>query len=105
MTESSDNLITIQILDRKYNIKCPTNEVLQLQEAAKVVQENMRQLKQSGNISTTDQIAVVSALNVTHELLLLKKQNNNYINVMNKRLQDLQKRIEKFLGVEEEITI
>ena len=65
----------------------------------------MKQLKQSGSISTTDQIAVVSALNVTHELLLLKKQNNNYINVMNKRLQDLQKRIEKFLGVEEEITI
>ena len=105
MTESVDNLITIQILDRKYNIKCPANEVLELQEAAKVVQENMKQLKQSGSISTTDQIAVVSALNVTHELLLLKKQNNNYINVMNKRLQDLQKRIEKFLGVEEEITI
>ena len=105
MTDSADNLITIQILDRKYNIKCPANEVLELQEAAKVVQENMKQLKQSGSISTTDQIAVVSALNVTHELLLLKKQNNNYINVMNKRLQDLQKRIEKFLGVEEEITI
>ena len=105
MTDSADNLITIQILDRKYNIMCPANEVLELQEAAKVVQENMKQLKQSGSISTTDQIAVVSALNVTHELLLLKKQNNNYINVMNKRLQDLQKRIEKFLGVEEEITI
>ncbi|HAG61917.1 MAG TPA: cell division protein ZapA [Coxiellaceae bacterium] len=105
MTESADNLITIQILDRKYSIKCPANEVLELQEAAKVVQNNMKQLKQSGSISTTDQIAVVSALNVTHELLLVKKQNNNYINVMNKRLQDLQKRIEKFLGVEEEITI
>ncbi|MBV52916.1 MAG: cell division protein ZapA [Coxiellaceae bacterium] len=105
MTTVTENLISIQILDRKYSIKCPTSEVLELQEAARVVQDNMKQLKRSGSISTTDQLAVVSALNVTHELLLLKKQNNNYINVMNKRLQDLQKRIEKFLAVEEEITI
>ena len=105
MTTVTENLISIQILDRKYSIKCPTSEVSELQEAARVVQDNMKQLKRSGSISTTDQLAVVSALNVTHELLLLKKQNNNYINVMNKRLQDLQKRIEKFLAVEEEITI
>ena len=105
MTAATDNLITIQILDRKYNIKCPAHEVLELQEAAKVVQNNMKQLKHSGSVSSTDQLAIVSALNVTHELLLLKKQNNSYINVMNKRLQDLQKRIEKFLAAEEEIKL
>ena len=105
MTTSTDNLITIQILDRKYSIRCPSSEVLELQEAAKVVDEQMRGLRQTGAISTTEQLAVVSALNVTHELLLIKKQKNNYINVMNRRLQDLQKRIEKFLAVDEVIAI
>ena len=105
MTITEENLISIQILDRKYNIKCPSNEVIELQEAAKVVDENMRQLKHSGGITSTEQMAVVSALNISHELLQLKKQNNNYINVMNKRLQDLQKRIKKFLAVDEEVAI
>ena len=105
MTTTEDNSICIQILDRKYNIKCPSNEVIELQEAAKVLSEGMRQLKQTGGVTTTEQIAVVSALNISHELLQLKKQNNNYINVMNKRLQDLQKRIEKFLAVEDEVAI
>ena len=41
MTTVTENLISIQILDRKYSIKCPTSEVLELQEAARVVQDTM----------------------------------------------------------------
>ena len=58
MTTATDNLITIQILDRKYNIKCPAHEVLELQEAAKVVQNNMKQLKQSIESRRRRQISI-----------------------------------------------
>jgi len=105
MTAADEKQIVIQILDRKYNIKCSNNEVIELQEAAKVVDENMRHLKKLGSVTTTEQMAVVSALNISHELLLLKKQKNNYINVMNQRLQDLQKKVEKFLEVDDGIAI
>ena len=105
MTAVDEKQIVIQILDRKYNIKCSNNEVIELQEAAKVVDESMRHLKKLGSVTTTEQMAVVSALNISHELLLLKKQKNNYINVMNQRLQDLQKKVEKFLAVDDGIAI
>ena len=104
MTEEN-NVITIQVLDRKYNIKCPAEEASDLQEAAKFVNDQMKRLRQTGNMTSTDQLAVVTALNVCHELFLLKKQKNNHINMMNQRLQDLQKRIEKCLDIDEKVII
>ena len=101
----NENLISIQILDRKYSIKCPANEAQELQEAASVIDGQMKKLRQTSSFTTTDQLAVVSALNVTHELLRLKKQKDNHFNAMNQRLQEMQKRIEKILAVEEEVAV
>lgn len=101
----SDNVISIKILERIYKIKCPPEEAHDLQEAARYVDEQMRKIRQSGNITNTDRIAVVVALNICHELFTLKKQKNNYIDTMSQRIQELQHRIQKFLAAEEEITV
>lgn len=104
MNDSSDNVVSIKILDRSYQIKCTPDEVQALQESANYVDEQMRKMRHSGNSTSTDRIAVVTALNICHELMLLKKQKSSYIDVMNRRIQDLQHRIQNFLTSAEETT-
>ncbi len=105
MSDNEQNLISVKILDRSYKIKCLPEHVSALQEAASAVEEQMRKAKHGNQINTTEQIAVLTALNVCYELMQLRKQKNNYIDIMNQRIQDLQRRIENFLAVGGEITV
>ncbi len=95
---SQENIVTIKILDRLYKIKCTAKDAIDLQEAAQYVDDQMRKIRQSGHISSTDRLAVVAALNVYNELLQLKRQKNQCIDVMNQRIMDLQRRIEEQLA-------
>lgn len=101
----SENIISIRILDRDYKIKCPPDEAQELQAAARYVDDQMRKVRSSGSVTSTDRVAVVTALNVSHELMSLKKQKNNYIDMMNTRISDLQGRIQNFLTAQEEVAV
>ncbi|WP_267256148.1 cell division protein ZapA [Coxiella endosymbiont of Ornithodoros maritimus] len=102
---SEQSLICVKILDRSYRIKCPPQQTQALQEAAVYVEEEMRKVRQTANINSMERIAVVTALNIFHELMQLRKQKNNYIDVMNQRIQNLQQRIENFLETNTEIEV
>ena len=101
----SENIISIKILDRSYKIKCPPEGAKELLESAQHVDNQMRKLRQSGGNKNTDQIAVVTALNICHELILLKNQKSQSIDEMHRRIQELQNKIENSLAIEKEVTI
>ena len=97
--------VSISVLDRTYNVKCNAHEVKDLQESAAYLDEQMNLMKQSAQTSSTDRIAVITALNIAHELMLMKKQQNNSIRNMSERIEHLQNKIENFLEAEEEIAV
>jgi cell division protein ZapA len=82
----TDHVISIKILDRNYNIKCPKEQAYELQQSADYVEEHMRRLRQNGNISSIENLLAVAALNISHELVILKKQQNQYIDSMQERI-------------------
>ena len=68
MDNSSDG-ITIHILDKEYMISCSEEERHDLQRSADYLDTKMREIRDSGKIIGTDRIAVMAALNISHELL------------------------------------
>ena len=68
MDKSSDG-ITIHILDKEYMISCTEEERHDLQRSADYLDTKMREIRDSGKIIGTDRIAVMAALNISHELL------------------------------------
>jgi len=96
-----NDLVTIKILDREYKIKCSSDEAHALRESARYVDNQMRKVRQSGMATNSDRIAVVTALNICHELLQIRKQQNLRIDMMNQRIQDLQTKIADVLVTEE----
>lgn len=105
MNDEENNIIAVKILGRSYKVKCPPDQTHELQESASYVNDQMKKIQKLTNTNSTDRVAIVTALNICHELIQLKKQKNNYIDVMNQRIQDLQRRIENFLASTEEITV
>lgn len=92
MSESY-NTVSLSILGKLYKVKCPTEKIQELRDSAQYLEERMRKLGQSSKITNTDRLAIITALNVTHELLIQKMQTSNYIEAMNQRIYDLQQKI------------
>ena len=69
MTDKSSDGITIHILDKEYVIACSEDERHDLQRSADYLDTKMREIRDSGKIIGTDRIAVMAALNISHELL------------------------------------
>ncbi|WP_324732338.1 cell division protein ZapA [Pseudomonas paeninsulae] len=67
MTQS--NTVTVHILDKEYCIACPPGEHANLESAARYLDGKMREIRSSGKVIGADRIAVMAALNITHDLL------------------------------------
>jgi cell division protein ZapA len=101
----SECSVTITILGRSYQIKCPQEEAAQLQESARCLDAEMRKINQSSQSNNTERLAIVAALNLARELNIYKNQKNAYIDTMHTQIKTLQNRIQKFLGTKEEVTV
>ncbi|QSP95154.1 cell division protein ZapA [Marinobacter salinisoli] len=61
--------VEVKILDKEYLVACPEEERDALTRAAKHLDKKMREIRASGKVFGTERIAVMAALNITHELL------------------------------------
>lgn len=104
MTEAEEQ-ITISILDHHYSVKCPASQSAQLQQSARYVEEQMKKLCGNKQAQHIDSLAVVAALNISHELLQLKAEKNQLIDTMNQHIGQLQNKIETFLAATEEVAV
>lgn len=64
--------VDITILDKEYRVACPPNEREALERAARFLDGKMREIRHTGKVIGNDRVAVMAALNITHELLQLR---------------------------------
>ncbi len=60
---------SVKILDKEYQVSCPQDEVDALTASARYLDQQMRQIRESGKVFGLDRIAVMAALNLANELL------------------------------------
>lgn len=89
--------VTVKILDKDYRIACPAEEQNALLASADLLNSRMRELKEGGNVIGTDRIAVMAALNMTHEMIEIKDDSSSVSQSMTKRLRKMQEKIEDAL--------
>lgn len=65
----SDEPVSVRILEREYLVSCDPGERASLREAADYLDARMREIRDSGRIVGQERIAVMAAINISHELL------------------------------------
>ena len=86
--------IDISILGQQYKITCPEGEEPALQKSVEQFTDKLKSIKSSSRALRNEQIIVLAALNFCHELNLEKAKNEQYIDQLNNRIQDMQDSIE-----------
>lgn len=90
--------VLIKLLGKEYHIKSPIAEVESVKLAAAFLEEKMNELRDSGRVLSYDRIAVITALNMAHKYLAMEKENNEYMQMIQQRVSDLQKKVELSLA-------
>jgi cell division protein ZapA len=89
--------VTVNILDKDYQVACPPEERDALIMAARDLDSRMRVIRNSGNIIGLERIAVMAALNLSHELLQAEGQTTPQT-VDGDQLQRLCDKLDQALG-------
>lgn len=61
--------VIIHILDKEYRIACPEDERDALLASVAYLNRKIKEIRDSGRVVGADRIAVMAALNITHELM------------------------------------
>ncbi len=85
--------IKVTILDKEYLIACEEEEKESLRGAVDYLNKQMADMKRSGGVIGSERIAVMTALNITNELLAYKKENQDYTVQIDSTLKRLQNKI------------
>lgn len=63
------NTFSVTILDKEYQVACPAEQQADLLLSARHLDEQMRAIRSTGKVIGLERIAVMAALNISHELL------------------------------------
>lgn len=90
MTDDTRPTTEITLLGRSYVIACPPEEREQLNRAARYLDRAMHGIHARGKVLGAEKIAIMAALNITHELLQVladRKDSEASLARLNERLE------------------
>ena len=91
---SSTEPVSVRVLDRDYTIGVSADERESLMAAAQLLDKQMREIKGANRMTAVDRIAVLAALNLAHELQLLRNERTTGDREISDTLTDLHRRLD-----------
>ncbi|MBS37480.1 MAG: cell division protein ZapA [Thiotrichales bacterium] len=95
---TNQNAVTIQILDKEYMVSCPDEERDELIESARYLDERMRKTRDAGKVLGTERMAVMTALNIVHELLRSRRSHSESEQGLSSSIDTLTSKVEAALS-------
>ena len=103
MSSDKVNTLDVTILDREFRIACQADEREELLEAVAYLDKRMREISNLGKIVTVERIAIMAALNITHEFLNTRLGNGFDIGDFKRRMNAMQATIDATLAEQDEL--
>ncbi len=92
--------VTIRILDREYTVGADPEQRESLLAAARLLETKMREVRGSNRMAAVDRVAVLAALNLAHELELMRESQRTRDRELAQTLADLNRRLDTLPGAD-----
>lgn len=86
--------VNVKILDREFTVGVEADERESLMAAAHLLDARMREVRGSNRMAALDRVAVLTALNLAHELLQLKQAAEQRDGALNRTLGELNRKLD-----------
>ncbi len=102
---SGDKIKTLDvtILDREFRVACPDDERAELLDAVAYLDRHMREIRDTGKITSVERIAIMAALNIAHELLTTRLGSGFDMSDFKRRMSSMQATVDTVLADQDEL--
>jgi len=97
LSEERITRVSVRLLDREYQVACPSDQRSDLLDSAEFLDAKMREVRDSGKVVGLDRIAVISALNLANELIKMRRTGSTVDSDVGAKLRTLRERVETAL--------
>ncbi len=97
--------VSVRILDKEYQVACPTEERMELLDSAEILNAKMREIRDTGRVVGLDRIAVMAALNMAHELIHAQARDRVLDGDVSSRLRMISDRVDSVLGDSQQLNL
>ena len=87
---NTGNAMDVNIMGREFRVVCPTEEREELLQAVAYLNKRMREIRDSGKVAGSERIAIMAALNITHELLTARTREGFDMEEFRRRIDRMQ---------------
>lgn len=94
--------LDVTIMGREFRIACPDHEQQALLEAVDYLDKRMREIRDSGKVIGIERIAIMAALNITHDFLR-KSGESLEPHQIRRRISDMQTQIDVAMADQDEL--
>jgi len=85
------HILSIQLLDRTWQIRCPADKAPELQKCAHYLDGKIREITSQTKTLSTESLLVMAAINALYDLFAQHAQKDLYIDSLGSRIRELQK--------------
>jgi len=103
MNSDKVNALDVTILDREFRVACSEDERAELLEAVDYLDKKMREIRDKGKVVTVERIAIMAALNISHELLSTRLGSGFDMGDFKRRINSMQATIDATLADQDEL--
>lgn len=90
--------VDLTVLDKEYRVACSKEEIEGLQIAARYLDKKMREIRDAGRVVGLERIAVMAALNISHELTQSSGEDGQLSNELSERIDSIKNKIDLIIG-------
>lgn len=87
---SASKTMNVTIMGREFRVACPDEEREELLQSVSYLDKRMREIRDSGKVVGSERIAIMAALNITHELLTTKIRGGFDMGEFKRRIDHMQ---------------
>lgn len=103
MSESKTHSLEVTILGKPYKVACSDEERESLLQAVRYVDQKMNEIRDAGRVAQPERIAVMTALNIAHELLSTKMGGGFDMAHLKRRIDSMQSILDEVLQPQEKL--
>jgi cell division protein ZapA len=95
--------LDVNIMGREFRIACREDEQKDLLDAVEYLNAKMREIRDAGKVIGVERIALMAALNITHEFLSARVTDGFDVAEFKRRIFDMQATIDQAMNGQDEL--
>lgn len=95
--------LDISLMGREFKVACPEGEEKQLLASVEYLNQRMQEIKASGRVVGNERIALLTALNITHEFLTRQTPKGFDMGDVRRRIEVMQATIDDALAEQDKL--